>query len=229
MPIPIRKRKPREVKHVEPVVPPMPRFAEAGISISALVAQSAIAPKSDGRIVAALPPPPEPVPVKPEPAIPLDIFRWMKGEENVPPARLAKMMGDISNKMGYYLAYTIIQRMDNFSALVQQLNALEEKLLINKSYEGLNDAQLFTHHSRLKHTISDFMEFARRFSVEAKDIIIDPERDELVNMVRSLDADGLRAIKELLAQVKKDRSGSSTGNEKGGMRIEDFEKGQGKL
>ena len=222
----MKKRKQREVK---PVEPPKPKFLEAGAGISALVAQSASAPKPSPQPTQPETPSNIPMGEKPEPAIPMDIFRWMKGEENVPPARLAKMMGDISNKMGYYIAYTIIQRMDNFSSLVAQLNKVEEKLLLNKTYEGLNDAQLFTHHSRLKGTIADFLEFARRFSVEAKDIIIDPERDELVNLVRSLDADGLRAIKELLAQVKKDRTGSSSGSEKGGMSIDDFEKGQGKL
>ena len=227
MGIPRKERKPPVRK---PKEPPKPRFMEAGAGITELVVRSVNTQKT-------LPPPqtfPEapsnlPVGDKPEAAIPMDIFRWMKGEESVPPARLAKMMGDISNKMGYYIAYTVIQRMDNFSALVEQLNKIEQRLLLNKTYDGLNDAQLFTHHNRLKNTISEFLEFARRFSVEAKDIIIDPERDELVNLVRSLDADGLRAVKELLTQVKKDRTGSASGKASAGMSIDDFEKGQGKL
>jgi len=208
------------------VNPPQPRFMQASTEISNLVSQATS--QKPVSIPVTSPPPKAPEPEKPEGAIPLDIFQWMKGEVKVPPARLAMMMADISNKMGYYIAYVIMQRVGNLNSLIEQLHQVEDKLLMRKNYDGLNDAQLFTYHSRLKNTINDFLEFARRFSVESKEIIIDPERDELVNLVRSLDADGLKAIKELLAQVKQARTGSSKAAKKG-LSIEDFEGGQGKM
>lgn len=205
---------------------PKPRFLEASKGISTLVSA---ATKSK-----QMPPAPPESPLEQKPdgnAIPSDIFEWMKGEKNVPPARLAKMMADISNKMGYYIAYMIIQRFGSLNSMMSQLQEIERRLFVDKSFVGQTDAQLMTTHSRLKNTVHDFLEFARRFSIESKDIIIDPERDELVNLVRSLDAEGLKAVKELLVQVKKARTGSAVADSMGtkGVTVDDFEEGQGRM
>lgn len=222
-----------------PVVP-KPRFTEASEGISNLVSRSLqehrnfekVSPEDTQFKPAGQQPELQPNPTEElakNSVIPKEIFEWMRGEKTVPPSQLAKMMADISNKMGYYIAYVIMQRMTNLNGLLGQLHRVEDKLLIDRNIDGLSDAQLFTHHTRLKNTVNDFLEFARRFSVEAKEIIIDPERDELVNLVRSLDEEGLKAVKEMLGQVKKARTGSSVGSSKNGVRVEDFEKGQGKL
>jgi hypothetical protein len=205
---------------------PGPRFLEASKGITNLVGDA-----TKGKMPLPREEPPKDEKKPDGNAIPADIFAWMKGDMTVPPARLAKMMADISNKMGYYIAYMIIQRFGSLNSMMTQLQDIEERLFVNKSFAGLSDAQLMTTHNRLKNTVQDFLEFARRFSIESKDIIIDPERDELVNLVRSLDAEGLKAVKELLGQVKKARTGTSESDSKGnrGVSIDDFEEGQGRL
>jgi succinate dehydrogenase flavin-adding protein (antitoxin of CptAB toxin-antitoxin module) len=233
-----KRRKPNTEQNAVPT----PRFAEAvtpkhvSAAISSMISSSVSQPPAPEIVI---PPvssqetqqpivPPNNAPQQEGNAIPPDIFEWMQGKKTVPPAHLAKMMADISNKMGYYIAYVIIQRIGSLNSMLSRLEEVERNLFVNKNFTGMNEAQLFSYHSRLKHTVQDFMEFARRFSVEAKDIIIDPERDELVNLVRSLDADGLKAVKDVLTEIKKARTGSGA-VAKEGISITDFEDGQGKM
>lgn len=57
------------------------------------------------------------------------------------------------------------------------------------------------------------MEYARKFAIQNRDLVSDPERDEVASMLRSMQPEAVKRVKEVIQQLLK-RGGGSVENGK---------------
>jgi hypothetical protein len=143
-------------------------------------------------------------------AVPPEVFDWLKGKKSAPPASISKMMTDISNKLSYYISYSIIQRSTGLSRLIQYLDKVEQKIFPdNENFEDLTMEQLISKRSMLDSSITSFLDLTRRFTAQSKDIGNDPDRSEIINMIKSLDSDSIEALKKSLFNLVTKKTGKT--------------------
>jgi len=112
--------------------------------------------------------------------------------------------------MVYYVAYILIQRSSQLNTLIESLGKMEQVIFApNRDFRNVSQDELRSKHRQLTKTINDFLNLTRRFAIQAKDSIGDPERDEVVSLVRSLDSKSLSAMKQFVTNIMKETKGST--------------------
>jgi hypothetical protein len=143
-------------------------------------------------------------------AISPSILDYLEGKKSVAPSELSKMMADIGNKLAYFDAYMIIQRASGISKIVQYLDKIEEHIYsLNDDLKDVSNEVLEDRHKNLSSMLSKFLEVVGKFAVQSKNIIVDTERDEVVNLIRSLDSDSLLMFKQALISTITKKTGQS--------------------
>lgn len=133
-----------------------------------------------------------------------EVISWLTGQSDIQPAFMSKMMADVSNKMAMYLAVLIVKRMSKLNRVFAYLDKIEQKLFDpSRDISRTPESELRDDYSSLTKVAESFMEFSRKFAIQNKDLITDPERDELANMIRSLDPEALKRMKGLISQFTK--------------------------
>lgn len=151
------------------------------------------------------------------------VIAWLTGKQEVPPAELSSMMTSISNKLGYFIAIQQVKRFSNLHVLVNRLHLLEATLFssapgalsapLNGPLQGMSRDQMLKEHKVISDSIFQTTEFARRFVTQAKDLVNLPEQDEVLKLVRSLDARGLKQLKQAVQKIAQGYSSKAEGSD----------------
>lgn len=150
-------------------------------------------------------------PTSPEKAIPDEVMSWLSGNQSAAPAEMSKMMSDISNKMSWYIAWILVQRMSNLNGVMTYLKQIETQLFQpREDARRIGEVDLRKDYKLINETLTEFLEFSRKFAVQSKDLISDPSRDKLSELIRSLDEKGIAALtKSVEDQIKSVSGGAS--------------------
>ncbi len=127
--------------------------------------------------------------------IPAEVRAWLLGIEPNPPDDLARMMEQASTKMAVVMMSLLLKRLANMDRSLEYMEEIERGLLDPKNIKGMDASQRIQAYSALQKNHSDFMEYARKFISQNKDMFQQPTAsDELSNVLRQLDPAVVRAI-----------------------------------
>lgn len=145
---------------------------------------------------------------------PEEMLSWLMGSKKAAPTMVSEMMSDVSNKMAMYLAYTIVKRLSRLDKVFTYINKIEDRLFDPKrDLSKVPEVELRKDYTDLSKMAESFMEYARKFAIQNRDLVSDPERDEVASMLRSMQPEAVKRVKEVIQQLLK-RGGGSVENGK---------------
>jgi hypothetical protein len=145
------------------------------------------------------------------PEVSSDVKEWLEGAMTSAPPVLSRMMHEVTNKMVSYIAYVLVQRLTNLNGLVNHLDVLESRIFSEERLKKKRTLASYKDDYRLlSGTFHDMLEFTRKFAIQSTNLIKDPERDEILTLLRSLDSEALKDLKDLIKLKIKKTSVAST-------------------
>lgn len=134
-----------------------------------------------------------------EAGTPDEIMGWLFGAKKAPPAQVSEVLADVSNKMGMYLAFIIVKRLSKLDSIFSYIEKIEKKLFDpRRDLSKTPESELRADYKELTAVAERFMEYSRKFAIQNRELITDPERDEVANLLRSADPETLKRLKTMI-------------------------------
>lgn len=160
--------------------------------------------------------------VKTSDSIPKDVLTWLTVGGKAAPEILSKSMVDVTNRIGVYIAYVVLRRLSKLDSLLSHVESME-RLIFNKSRQSVPKSikDVKSEYKAITEVLESMLEFSRKFSMQAEDLIKDPDRDELLSLVRSLDPESLKSLKDAvktMIKTKVSKGSLERGQESNGQK-----------
>ena len=131
--------------------------------------------------------------------LPSPVIRWLQGHLPEEPPEVSKMMDTVAKKMNISLAQLIVNRLVSLNRIIRFMSRVEDDTFENEEYAKMDAATRFSVYQHFDKTLSDFMDFVRKFVSQNADQFNNSQpADELAVLLRTVDPMVLKKLVSVL-------------------------------
>lgn len=129
-----------------------------------------------------------------------EFFDWLSGRRTDPPPVVRGVVTNLATKINMTTGYLTAMNLTRMSKISEFMAKAEEELFSAERVADKSSDELLELYKEGQRILSTSLDFARKFLYQNKDMMADPEVDELYKILQSLPPQAIRKVREMIAQ-----------------------------
>lgn len=134
-----------------------------------------------------------------------DYFDWLYGRRADPPPVVRGVVTNLATKINMTTGYLTAMNLTRMNKISEFMAKAEDELFSPERIADKSSEELLELYKEGQRILSTSLDFARKFLYQNKDMMADPEVDELYKILQSLPPQAIRKVREMLAQQEGDK------------------------